>query len=122
METQFHPLADLFPLLEGVEFAALAEDIRLHGLHEPITLHPDGRILDGRNRYLACLEADRDPRFTTWSGADGGELAFVISANLRRRHLNETQRAGVAARLANMRQGERTDLQPSANLPKVISQ
>lgn len=36
-----------------------------------------------------------------------------------RRHLNETQRAGVAAKLANMRQGERTDLEPSANLPKV---
>lgn len=34
-------------------------------------------------------------------------------------NLTPYQRAMVAARIANMRQGERTDLQPSANLPKV---
>jgi hypothetical protein len=39
--------------------------------------------------------------------------------NLPRRHLNEIQRAMVAARPANMRQGERTDIEPSANLRKV---
>lgn len=32
------------------------------------------------------------------------------------------RRAVVGARIANMRQGERTDLEPSANLPNVISQ
>ena len=36
--------------------------------------------------------------------------------------MNETQRAVIAGRLANMKQGTRTDVQPSANLPKVISQ
>ena len=35
------------------------------------------------------------------------------------RHLNESQRAVVAGRLATMKQGQRTDLEPSANLPKV---
>jgi hypothetical protein len=47
------------------------------------------------------------------------KLAWVLSKNLTRRHLNESQRAMVAAKLANMRQGERTDLEPSANLQKV---
>jgi hypothetical protein len=34
----------------------------------------------------------------------------VISKNLKRRHLDEGQRAYVAAKIENMRQGERTDL------------
>ncbi len=43
----------------------------------------------------------------------------MISANLRRRHLDESQRAMIADKIANMAQGQRTDLQPSANLRKV---
>jgi hypothetical protein len=34
-------------------------------------------------------------------------------------NLSESQRAMVAARIANMRQGARTDLEPSANWPEV---
>jgi hypothetical protein len=45
-------------------------------------------------------------------------LACSLSNELSR-HLNESQRAMVAGKLANMRQGERTDVQPSANLQKV---
>jgi hypothetical protein len=57
------------------------------------------------------------PRFETYQGDN--PLALVISLNLRRRHLNESQRAMIAAKLSTMRQGERTDLKPSANLQKV---
>lgn len=42
-----------------------------------------------------------------------------MSLNLHRRHLDESQRSMVAAKIANMRQGARTDLEPSANLPEV---
>ena len=77
---------------------------------EPITLHPDGRILDGRNRYRAAQVAGVPCPEHTYTGTDF--VAFVVSTNLNRRHLTDSQRALVAAKLATMRQGERTDLSP----------
>jgi ParB-like chromosome segregation protein Spo0J len=101
-EIPFHPIANIFPLIEGQEFRELAEDVRAHGLRESIVLH-DGMILDGRNRFRACQAAQVDARFTVYDGAD--PVAYVVSLNLRRRHLNESQRAMVAARIANLGEG-----------------
>ena len=118
MQYEYHKLANLFPLLEGKELDALAQDIFANGLREPITLYKK-QILDGRNRYAACELAKVKPTFKEFDGDESKLLEFVVSANLRRRHLNESQRAMIAASVANMRQGERTDIEPSANLPKV---
>ncbi len=100
----FHPLALIFPALSGEAFAALAADIKANGLHEPITVTDSGQILDGRNRYLACVAVGVEPRYETWDGV-GSPLAFVLSRNLHRRHLDESQRAMVAARVANLPHG-----------------
>ncbi len=142
MSLEFHPLANLFPLIEGEEFDALVAGMRADGFRsgEEIILY-EGKILDGRNRYRAAVAAGIIEEGDTSSfifaefgtkGVDGiftdaevaaGPLAFVLSKNLHRRHLNESQRATVAARLASMRQGERTDLRGAdlkpANLPEV---
>lgn len=104
-ELRFHPLADLFPLIEGAEFDELVADIKANGLREHIVFTvPDEMILDGRNRYRACLKAGVVPTFLPYRGDD--PVAFVISANLRRRHLDESQRAMVAAKLATLRLGD----------------
>jgi ParB-like chromosome segregation protein Spo0J len=107
---EFHPLAELFPPLGDADLRELAEDIRAHGLREGIDLYDD-RIIDGRNRYLACKLAKIVPRYKELRvSSDDEALAHVISKNLKRRHLDESQRAMVAAKIATMRQGSRTDL------------
>lgn len=113
---EFHEVANIFPLLEGEEYRKLRDDIKANGLIEPIWTY-EGKILDGRNRYTACLDAGIDPRYKQYEGNE--PIKFVLSLNLHRRHLNETQRGLVASRIANMRQGTRTDLELPANLPKV---
>jgi ParB-like chromosome segregation protein Spo0J len=101
-QLEFHPLADVFPLLEGEEFDALVADIQASGLREPIWMY-QGQVLDGRNRIRACEKLGLDYTPRDYTGDD--PLSFVISMNVRRRHLDESQRAMVAARLSNLQRG-----------------
>ncbi len=100
-EREFHAVADLFPLMQGAAFEELVADIKRNGLLEPILVDAEGRIVDGRNRYRACLAAGVEPRFVEWKG-EGPLPELALSLNLRRRHLDESQRAMVAARLAKL--------------------
>jgi hypothetical protein len=123
---EFHPLANLFPLLEGAEFEALVTDIAANGIHDRIVMH-EGKILDGRNRYRAgvkaeVIEADgewwADGRFEDFeSRGDIDPLGWVLSKNLHRRHLSESQRAMVAEKLATLPLGANQHTAGSANLP-----
>ncbi len=96
---KFHEIADLFPLIDGDEFKLLCEDIKKEGLNHPVILLDD-KILDGRNRYRACIEVGIEPRYEQFKGDD--PLAFVLSENLHRRHLTASQRAALAAEVANL--------------------
>lgn len=93
---EFHPYAELFPLLDGDDFEKLKADIAENGLQQPVLLSSDGRIADGRNRYRACYELGIDPDYITHRGDDASLLKRVISLNLHRRHLTAGQRAMLA--------------------------
>jgi len=90
---EFHEYADLFPLMTGDDFAELRNSIAASGLEVPIVLYEE-KILDGRNRYIACLDTDTAPRYETYEGSD--PLGYAIRLNLNRRHLTAGQRAVIA--------------------------
>lgn len=112
---EFHEIANIFPMMIGNEYRSLVTDIRENGLREPITTY-EGKILDGRNRYAACLECGIEPLYREWDGR-GSPISFVVSLNLQRRHLTSSQRAAISIDLESMyaieakeRQGTRTDI------------
>lgn len=101
---KFHPYADVFPKLAELELKDLADDIKAHGQREKIWTYK-GQILDGRNRFNACVLAGVTAQFRPFRGTDQEALALVISANMARRHLTVEQRAIAAAKVATLREG-----------------
>ncbi len=89
---KIHPVAELFPMLEPIELRELADDIKAHGLQQPITMQGDV-LLDGRNRHAACKLAHVEFRSQQYKG--DSPVAFIIGANLRRRHLNTGQKVAL---------------------------
>ena len=137
---EFHPIANIFPMMGDEELGELADDIMQNGLRQPIVVY-EGKILDGRNRQKACdliglspyLINESEVRFAEEFGIKScnqplspyeeyqgdDPLGYVLSLNLHRRHLTASQRAALAAEIANMESGARTDLEPSLKLGKV---
>jgi N6-adenosine-specific RNA methylase IME4 len=111
-----HPYALLWPLLPKAEQEMLTESIRKSGVRSPILVVLDDtgteQIVDGIARCLSAIEAgigwEQLPK-RTFKGDAASLLDAVIDANAKRRHLDASQRAMVAARLATMKQGARTD-------------
>jgi hypothetical protein len=99
-----HPAADKFDLLEGDELGSLVADIKKHGIRQPIALMKDGAgwmVVDGRNRLTAAEIAGIDlfmpdgkliwRHFKTVDGSnDFDPVAYIIGANIHRRHLHLT--------------------------------
>lgn len=103
----FHPVANIWPMMSADDLQDLADDIKTNGLHYAIWRHRDGRIIDGRNRWLACDLAGVECPSNIYGGPDGPALvSFVVSMNEKRRHMDESQRSMVAARIANLNRGD----------------
>jgi ParB-like chromosome segregation protein Spo0J len=110
---KIHPAANLFPEMSDEEWKNLVADIKDNGQREPIVLF-NGEVIDGRNRLRACRWLKLEPLTRVYEGQEADIVSYVLSLNLHRRHLTESQRAMVAAKLANMPKGNHSK---SANLP-----
>jgi ParB-like chromosome segregation protein Spo0J len=77
-------------LLLPDELEALANDIKLHGLLNPV-IRCQGKLLDGRNRLLACRAVGVKPTFRDVSAEDA--LVWARSQNVFRRHLHPNYEA-----------------------------
>jgi N6-adenosine-specific RNA methylase IME4 len=100
----FHPLANLFPVLSDKELDDLGEDIKANGQVETVKLHR-GMVLDGRNRYTACGLKNLGVRTEIFEGTDREALNYVCSKNLNRRHLVEHDRLRIAANMQKLKLG-----------------
>jgi ParB-like chromosome segregation protein Spo0J len=129
-DRRWHPASKIFPLMPDAELNVLAADIEKHGLQNPVVMH-EGMVLDGRNRVLACERAAIDCQFVEWSQIanppETSPIEWVISQNLKRRHLTSSQAAAIAADVLplieaqakeRMREGGRTKERQNSASPQ----
>jgi N6-adenosine-specific RNA methylase IME4 len=89
-----HPAADVWPMMDAKRYDELLSDVREHGQREPITIC-DGMILDGRNRYRACVDLGLEPVTRNFNG---DPWALSWSLNGARRDLEDVRRALIKLR------------------------
>jgi len=99
-EYEFHEAANIFPLDEE-HIDELADNIRKQGQQVAIELL-NGKILDGRRRYLACKKLGKHPRVIEVDIAD--PVDYVVSLNTHRRHLTPSQLSMCAARATKLKE------------------
>lgn len=102
---EIHDAAAIFPGMRSIEFEALKEDIKENGQQVPISVYHN-KVVDGRHRLRACRELGIDPQFISLEDIVGSIGAYVVSMNLHRRHLTDSQRAMIAANLATLKVGD----------------
>jgi ClpX C4-type zinc finger/ParB/Sulfiredoxin domain len=110
-----HPAAELLPRMSEAELRELGEDIKHHGLRNPVTIHIDAegieRLLDGCNRLDAMEMAglaivsdgngDLNHDVVQTQSVQGNidPVHYVLSANLYRRHLTNEQKRELIGKL-----------------------
>ena len=107
----FHDIANSWPLHDAKEHASLVGAIKRDGLQSPIVLF-EGKILDGRNRYNACLEAGVKIK-TVKLPDDKCPYRWVENANDWRRHQGQQARKEARAILAAKESTAKSGNQPA---------
>lgn len=98
-----HPAADVFPMRSDEEIKELADDIREHGLREPVVETIDGRILDGRARLAACDLAGVPVWWHTYTGDD--PWGYAVTKNYESRQPSHNEANFIGARVQHRTPG-----------------
>ena len=117
--TNFHPAAAFVRMMNETEYADLRDDIAIHGQIEPVIIHPDGRIIDGRNRTRALNELGQPVKTRVYDGdlSFDAILDFVWSLNTVRRQLSEFDKAQAASARANIALGDNQHTRTGGSAP-----
>ncbi len=116
---RLHPLLETIPGWENTDdFRALVEDVREHGIRQPVVCTPDLEIIDGKHRWLAARECGAEVPFTVSTEAPQSVIVYSL---LERRHCTKGARAYLVwpliaptvesnkqARLGNLKKGAET--------------
>ncbi len=95
---EFHPSLKEVPMMPLHERDALATNIEKQGQIVPIVLL-NGKVIDGRNRYLACLSRSIEPKTVDIVLSDDPR-DYVESMNYFRKHWTTGERAHFAAMMS----------------------
>jgi N6-adenosine-specific RNA methylase IME4 len=121
IDAEFQAL--MSPLSEE-ERSGLERALLQDGCRDPLVVwaQADGApiLLDGHNRYETCQRRGLAYSIKSLDLASREEaMVWICENQLNRRNLNETQRAMIAAKMANMKQGARTDLLPIGGMSQA---
>jgi hypothetical protein len=107
-----HPVAALFPMMDDEKLAELAADIRERGLLYPIVRDDQDRILDGRNREVACQMAGVPPSYAVYQGPD--PAGYALAVNMARRSLRKGQEYMIREQARRLAEANGQKMQKSA--------
>ena len=115
-----HAFAKILPSMADSDLAALRESLLADGYVGPPIYTFEGKVLDGVHRYRLCVELGIDPPCVEYTGDNA--FRFALNQNLARRHLNESQRAMIAARLVTTERGGAGGVRKSNTSIDVLTQ
>lgn len=96
-EVAIHPAADSLPMMDAEALERFAEDIRTNKQHDRV-LTIQGVLIDGRNRLKACRMLGIPTKAEEISDKTD-VVSRVISLNMSRRQLTQSQKATTAVLL-----------------------
>lgn len=114
-----HEIAKIFPMMGEADLHELSESIAENGQRESILIY-EGKILDGRNRFRACIIAGVAPKTEIFDPKKHGAspVDYVMDLNLHRRQLTTSQRAAAAAEQLIVIEKLKNPSLPEVEIPK----